>query len=147
MIIQSFIEILNRLTCCLDSQIMTRIEECKFKLISRPAILISDFGECEVTTDHDHRKRTGATGTLEFMPPELLTKDSQGNYIPNHSPSADMWSLGVVLYFICYSCVPYTQIDDVDLLKEEILTFDEYSNPNQVLVFTFPILMAAFLRS
>ncbi|KAJ3300537.1 putative serine/threonine-protein kinase iks1 [Borealophlyctis nickersoniae] len=89
-----------------------------------PRILISDFGECEVISDQEQRERTGATGTLEFMPPELLMKDESGRYLNDHSPKADMWSLGIVLYFLCFSRVPYSQIDDVDLLKDEILAFD-----------------------
>lgn len=37
-----------------------------------------------------------------------------------------MWSLGMVLYYLCYSRLPYTQIDDVDILKEEIREFKSY---------------------
>nr|KAJ3423202.1 putative serine/threonine-protein kinase iks1 [Polyrhizophydium stewartii] len=88
-----------------------------------PRILISDFGECEVISDAVERERTGATGTLEFMPPELLRKDHNNQYLSNHSTKADMWSLGVVLYFLCYSSVPYAQVDDVDQLKLDIINF------------------------
>ncbi|TPX66949.1 hypothetical protein SpCBS45565_g04125 [Spizellomyces sp. 'palustris'] len=95
-----------------------------------PRILISDFGECEVLSDETQRERTGATGTLEFMPPELLVKDSSGHYLNDHSPKADMWSLGVVLYFLCYSSVPYSQTDDVDALREEIVGFDSVTFPD-----------------
>lgn len=38
----------------------------------RPRILITDFGECEVLDQAAKRNRTGATGTLEFLAPELL---------------------------------------------------------------------------
>ena len=51
-------------------------------------------------------------------------RNDAGQYINDHSPKADMWSLGIVLYFLCFSRVPYSQIDDVDLLKEEILNFE-----------------------
>ncbi|KAH6560280.1 hypothetical protein BASA62_000353 [Batrachochytrium salamandrivorans] len=88
-----------------------------------PRILISDFGECEVISDAMERERTGATGTLEFMPPELLQKNISGQYLSNHSTKADIWSLGVVLYYLCYSSVPYSQVDDVDQLKDDILNF------------------------
>eukprot|EP00842_Homolaphlyctis_polyrhiza_P001315 jgi/Hompol1/2184/HPOL_002858-RA len=94
-----------------------------------PHILISDFGECEVLSDTMERQRTGATGTLEFMPPELLQKDRNGRYLSNHSQSADLWSLGVVLYFLCYATVPYSQVDDVDILKEEIIGFENIVFP------------------
>ena len=88
-----------------------------------PRIMISDFGECQVLSEEEQLERTGATGTLEFMPPELLQRDSKGQYMPSHSLKADIWSLGVVLYFLCYSDIPYSQTDDVDLLKDEILGF------------------------
>ncbi|KAI9208127.1 kinase-like domain-containing protein [Polychytrium aggregatum] len=94
-----------------------------------PTILLSDFGECEVISDQSARARTGATGTLEFMPPELLQRDEHGSYLPNHSPKADLWSLGVVLYYLCYSAVPYTQIEDVDELRKEILDFPSELHP------------------
>ena len=89
-----------------------------------PSILISDFGECELISEEISRMRSGGTGTLEFMPPEVLERDAFGNYLPNHSISIDLWSLGVVLYFICFAQVPFSQTDDVDLLREEILNFD-----------------------
>ena len=94
-----------------------------------PHILLSDFGECELISDEHQRERTGSTGTLEFMPPELLKKDTQGHYVQDHSLKADIWSLGVVLYFLCYSSVPYSQTEDVDLLKEEILSLDQIHFP------------------
>jgi serine/threonine protein kinase len=65
------------------------------------------------------------------MPPEMLVKGPDGKYIPNHSISVDIWSLGVVLYFLCFSSVPYMNVEDVDLLKEEIINF----NPS---LMTFP---------
>ncbi|KAI8917492.1 kinase-like domain-containing protein [Powellomyces hirtus] len=100
-----------------------------------PRVLISDFGECEVlaeTQTQTHRERTGATGTLEFMAPELLEKDpATGSFFNDqHSPSADLWSLGVVLYFLCYSTVPYSQIEDVDALREEIVAFRSVTFPD-----------------
>ena len=89
-----------------------------------PKVLISDFGECELISEEISRMRSGGTGTLEFMPPEVLERDQFGNYLPNHSITIDLWSLGVVLYFICFAEVPFSQTDDVDILREEILHFD-----------------------
>ncbi|KAJ3192781.1 putative serine/threonine-protein kinase iks1 [Entophlyctis luteolus] len=103
-----------------------------------PRVLISDFGECEVLGEKVQRVetpsarpvRTGATGTLEFMCPELLERDPvTGAYCHDHSVKGDMFSLGVVLYFLCYSRVPYSQVEDVDLLREEILRFHRVTFP------------------
>ncbi|KAI8617296.1 kinase-like domain-containing protein [Chytriomyces sp. MP71] len=96
-----------------------------------PRVLISDFGECEDTAhptpdSAPPHHRTGATGTLEFMSPELLQRDpATGRYTQQqHTRQGDLYSLGVVLYFLCYSCVPFDAalLDDVDALREEILT-------------------------
>ncbi|KAJ3091995.1 putative serine/threonine-protein kinase iks1 [Quaeritorhiza haematococci] len=102
-----------------------------------PRVLISDFGECEYASSRNKNStsetakvavsktdRTGATGTLEFMAPELLRRDRGGRFTGTHSSKSDMWSLGIVLYYLCYSKVPYTQVDDVDVLKDEILAFE-----------------------
>ncbi|RIA96204.1 kinase-like domain-containing protein [Glomus cerebriforme] len=95
----------------------------------RPRVLISDFGECEILDQLTERERTGATGTLEFMAPELLTVDERGKFYKDYSQKSDMWSLGMVLYYLCYSRLPYHQVDDVDLLKQEILHFEGVSFP------------------
>lgn len=52
--------------------------------------------------------------------------DANGRYTDEFSFKGDMWSLGMVLYYLCYSRLPYTQIDDVDILKEEIREFKSY---------------------
>ncbi|KAG2176231.1 hypothetical protein INT43_005465 [Umbelopsis isabellina] len=95
-----------------------------------PRILISDFGECEVLDDLTQRDRTGATGTLEFMAPELIRLDDHGKYLQEFSAKADMWSLGMVLFYLCYSRLPYHYINDIDRLKDEILSFDKVTFPS-----------------
>ncbi|KAH8555417.1 kinase-like domain-containing protein [Umbelopsis sp. PMI_123] len=99
-------------------------------LLIKPRILISDFGECEVLDELPDRDRTGATGTLEFMAPELLRLDDHGKYLQEFSPKADMWSLGMVLFYLCYSRLPYHYVNDIDRLKDEILCFDKVSFPS-----------------
>ena len=61
--------------------------------------------------------RVGLTGLVE---------DQRGNYFVEYSAAADLWSLGMVLYFLCFAKVPYENVEDVDILKREILTFKEY---------------------
>ncbi|KAF9388332.1 hypothetical protein CPC16_006561 [Podila verticillata] len=95
----------------------------------RPRILITDFGECEILDQGIKRDRTGATGTLEFLAPELLAVDADGRYTDEFSFKGDMWSLGMVLYYLCYSRLPYSQIDDVDILREEIRGFRSITLP------------------
>ncbi|KAF9350987.1 putative serine/threonine-protein kinase iks1 [Mortierella sp. AD094] len=95
----------------------------------RPRILITDFGECEILDQAAKRDRTGATGTLEFLAPELLAVDAEGRYTNEFSFKGDMWSLGMVLYFLCYSRLPYSQIEDVDILRTEIRQFKSITIP------------------
>ncbi|KAG0292902.1 hypothetical protein BGZ98_002424 [Dissophora globulifera] len=95
----------------------------------RPRILITDFGECEILEQTAKRDRTGATGTLEFLAPELLAVDADGRYTDDFSFKGDMWSLGMVLYYLCYSRLPYSQIEDVDLLRTEIRAFKSIQIP------------------
>ncbi|KAI9322275.1 kinase-like domain-containing protein [Dichotomocladium elegans] len=94
-----------------------------------PRVLISDFGECEDLEGVPDKDRTGATGTLEFMAPEHVAITPEGRHMMEYSPKADMWSLGMVLYYLCYTRLPYANIDDVDILREEILSFNEVSFP------------------
>ncbi|CAG8768896.1 17286_t:CDS:2, partial [Cetraspora pellucida] len=77
-------------------------------------VLKSDFGECEILDQLSERDRPGVTGTLEIMAPELLTVDERGRYFKEYYQKSDMWSLGMVLYSLCYSRLPYYQIEDVD---------------------------------
>ncbi|KAJ1890025.1 putative serine/threonine-protein kinase iks1, partial [Coemansia sp. IMI 209127] len=86
-----------------------------------PRLMLTDFGECEILSHLEKRNRTGATGTLEFMAPELIEVDSMGRYLDSYSTKADMWSLGIVLYYLCYSRLPYVDIDDLDVLRQDIL--------------------------
>ncbi|KAL4206131.1 kinase-like domain-containing protein [Rhizopus microsporus] len=95
-----------------------------------PRVLISDFGECEdLEGELSVNNRTGATGTLEFMAPEHVRLDPRGRHMVDYSPKADMWSLGMVLYYLCYSRLPYSNIDDIDILRQEILSFKEVVFP------------------
>ncbi|CAO3640061.1 unnamed protein product [Cunninghamella echinulata] len=95
-----------------------------------PRVLISDFGECEDLEGVPDSNRTGATGTMEFMAPEHVRLDPRGRHMVEYSPKADMWSLGMVLYYLCYSSLPYSNVDDIDILREEILSFKEIKFPN-----------------
>ncbi|KAJ1929658.1 putative serine/threonine-protein kinase iks1 [Tieghemiomyces parasiticus] len=87
-----------------------------------PRVILTDFGECEDTAAHrEFGRRTGATGTLEFMAPELIQTDRDGHFLDAYSVKADVWSLGMILHYLCYSRLPYSQVEDVDILRLEIL--------------------------
>jgi len=90
--------------------------------ITRPNVLITDFGECTNTwINLQSEERTGATGTIEFVAPELFQKDLlTGKLTQGHSEKTDMWSLGMILYFLYFNRLPYTNTEDIDILISEL---------------------------
>ena len=86
--------------------------------------LISDFGE--VQPDNVERNSTGSTGTISYCAPEVLRKDSTGRF-GNFTTKSDIFSLGMILYFMCFGRLPYQsanavqeELEDIDLLRAEI---------------------------
>jgi serine/threonine protein kinase len=86
--------------------------------------LISDFGE--VQPENVVRKSTGSTGTISYCAPEVLRRDPTGRY-GNFTTKSDIFSLGMILYFMCFGRLPYRsanavqeELEDVDLLRAEI---------------------------
>lgn len=93
----------------------------------RPHVLVSDFGEVQVVDMV--RKSTGATGTISYCAPEVLRRQSTGEY-GNFTTKSDIFSLGMILYFLCFAQLPYRSADilnedneDLDQLREEITTW------------------------
>ncbi|KAI2641065.1 kinase-like protein [Xylaria nigripes] len=86
--------------------------------------LISDFGE--VQPGNVVRKSTGTTGTISYCAPEVLKMDARGQF-GNFTVKSDVFSLGMILYFLCFGRLPYKnanvvqeELEDVDLLRAEI---------------------------
>ncbi|KAK4096057.1 kinase-like protein [Parathielavia hyrcaniae] len=86
--------------------------------------LISDFGE--VQPGDAVRKSTGSTGTISYCAPEVLKKDVRGIY-GNFTAKSDIFSLGMILYFMCFGRLPYAnanmiheELEDIDQLRAEI---------------------------
>ncbi|KAJ5811959.1 hypothetical protein N7474_008260 [Penicillium riverlandense] len=88
-------------------------------------VLVSDFGEVQ---GHDAiRKSTGATGTISYCAPEVLRREHPDGPFGNFSFKSDIFSLGMILYFLCFADLPYDSADlineekeDLDRLREEI---------------------------
>ncbi|EDN99786.1 hypothetical protein SS1G_02644 [Sclerotinia sclerotiorum 1980 UF-70] len=109
--------------------------------------LISDFGE--VQAENVVRKSTGSTGTISYCAPEVLKQDQFGRY-GNFTTKSDIFSLGMILYFMCFRRLPYKSADsfeedfeDMDLLRAEISTWSGFQDerrerpelPNQLYIF------------
>ncbi|KAK4130607.1 kinase-like protein [Trichocladium antarcticum] len=91
---------------------------------TRLKCLISDFGE--VQAENVIRKSTGSTGTISYCAPEVLKRDASGRY-GNFTTKSDVFSLGMILYFMCFGRLPYInansvheELEDIDQLRAEI---------------------------
>ncbi|OHW94027.1 calcium-dependent protein kinase [Colletotrichum incanum] len=94
--------------------------------------LISDFGE--VQSENMVRKSTGSTGTISYCAPEVLKKDSTGRY-GNFTAKSDIFSLGMILYFMCFGRLPYRsantineELEDIDELRAEITDWQGFQD-------------------
>eukprot|EP00796_Vickermania_ingenoplastis_P009316 gene9316-6555_t len=72
---------------------------------------VCDFGTAALLGERP-ANRTGGTGTLEYMAPELFERDptalpEQERYLYSHTKASDVWSLGMILHFLaCGTALP-----------------------------------------
>lgn len=83
-------------------------------------VLVSDFGEVQM--ENVARKSTGATGTISYCAPEVLVKDpsSQTGGFGNFTTKSDVFSLGMIVYFMCFTKLPYTNADSINDETEDL---------------------------
>ena len=91
-------------------------------------VLVSDFGE--VQTENMARKSTGATGTISYCAPEVLRRVHPSGAFGNFTTKSDVFSLGMILYFLCFAELPYSNADnlneeneDLEQLRDEITSW------------------------
>ncbi|CAG5158517.1 uncharacterized protein ALTATR162_LOCUS5119 [Alternaria atra] len=91
-------------------------------------VLVSDFGE--VQSANTARNSTGATGTISYCAPEVLRQERPGGAFGNFTTKSDIFSLGMIVYFMCFARLPYRNADgidedneDLDQLRAEISTW------------------------
>lgn len=96
------------------------------------ACLISDFGE--VQHEDAVRKSSGSTGTISWCAPEVLRPDESGRY-GDFTVKSDVFSLGMILYFMCFGRLPYAsanavneELEDIDSLREEITDWKGFND-------------------
>lgn len=81
-------------------------------------VLVSDFGE--VQSEDTLRTSTGSTGTVSYCAPEVLRRLSPEGPFGNFTFKSDVFSLGMILYFLCFAQLPYRNADAVDEDKEDL---------------------------
>lgn len=91
-------------------------------------VLVSDFGEVQI--ENMARKSTGTTGTISYCAPEVLRREQPDGTFGNFTTKSDIFSLGMILYFLCFAQLPYSHADnlneeneDLDQLREEITSW------------------------
>ncbi|KAJ8100371.1 kinase-like domain-containing protein [Lipomyces tetrasporus] len=86
-----------------------------------PRVLVSDFGEGQ--REGTKRDATGATGTVGYSAPETLLPDIVTGELAEFSFKTDMFSMGMILHFLCFSRLPYEHDFDnsFDELREEVM--------------------------
>lgn len=99
-------------------------------------VLVSDFGEVQYA--NTVRKSTGATGTISYCAPEVLKPVSPGGPLGNFTFKSDIFSLGMILHFLCFAGLPYhtanilhEELENVDDLREEITSWSGFDDRRQ----------------
>uniref|UniRef100_A0A3B0NJ59 Serine/threonine kinase, putative n=1 Tax=Theileria annulata TaxID=5874 RepID=A0A3B0NJ59_THEAN len=101
-------------------------------------LMISDFGTCEVFSQKS--SKTGFTGTIEYTAPELLISyynnfikapgsdefDASTSVVDDNK--IDLWSLGVILYYISYGTLPFYSDDIKECVK--LIIYSKLKIPN-----------------
>lgn len=113
-------------------------------------ILVSDFGE--VQYEFATRRSTGATGTISYCAPEVLRRLSPGGPFGNFTAKSDIFSLGMILHFLCFAKLPYRasnvlheEREDVDELREEIMGWGGFDDHRKLRP-ELPDALYAFLK-
>lgn len=100
-------------------------------------VLVSDFGE--VQSANTARNSSGATGTISYCAPEVLRQEKPGGPFGNFTTKSDIFSLGMIVYFMCFARLPYRNADgidedneDLDQLRAEITTWAGIDDENRL---------------
>lgn len=83
-----------------------------------PTAMLSDFGSSEARNAINRQRRSGVTGTLDYLAPEAF------EVLPNgrprqHAAALDLWALGLIFHLLAFFALPFERTD-IDGLTAEI---------------------------
>jgi serine/threonine protein kinase len=90
-----------------------------------PTVVIGDFGESQFLDEK--RSGTGFTGTIEYSAPEVFLYQRSGMNVA-FSQKTDMFSMGMILHFLCFSELPSSAISAAEwdeMIKRNRIDDDE----------------------
>ncbi|PVU96722.1 hypothetical protein BB561_001012 [Smittium simulii] len=82
-------------------------------LLVKGSIKLIDFGIAKsIGNDTTNIHRDQQIGTVNYMSPEALQDTNAGNgkKLMKLGCSSDVWSLGCILYQLCYGCTPFSKL-------------------------------------
>ncbi|KAI5211991.1 kinase-like protein [Aureobasidium subglaciale] len=101
------------------------------------SVHVSDFGEVQAA--NEQRNSTGATGTISYCAPEVLQR--QGAAYGEFTTKSDIFSLGMIVYFMCFGRLPYQNADalndeneDLDKLRAEVSAWHGFDDATRARV-------------
>ena len=90
-----------------------------------PTVVIGDLGESQLAGES--RVGTGCTGTLEFTAPEIVITNPANNSVAKkyneYTFAADMYSLGMICYFIVFGELPFDPEMDIPDMRKTVKKF------------------------
>ncbi|KAL9051063.1 MAG: hypothetical protein Q9162_006236, partial [Coniocarpon cinnabarinum] len=81
--------------------------------------LVSDFGEMQGASVQRSPEASGYTGTISFTAPEILSRDLDGK-LGDFTFKSDVFSLGMIMFFMCFGRLPYSNANLEDEAKEDV---------------------------
>ena len=86
-------------------------------------IKIMDFGLSKVLAPHE--RVNDGFGTLSFVAPEVLIRQPYNKQI-------DIWSMGIMLYYMLTSCLPFDDENDSEEVIAKMIVFNEVEFPDKL---------------
>jgi len=118
----------------------------------KTTVHVSDFGEVQSATAV--RASTGATGTISYCAPEVLHHNPSSQTYGAFTTKSDIFSLGLILHFMCFSTLPYVHAssttsgdnEDATALRAEISAWRGFDSTAHKTRADLPEQLYAFLK-